>query len=253
MSAGRPPVRVGVTLPTFRTEDVAVDGARRAEALGLDGVFVFDHLWPLGRPDRPALAAFPVLGAVAAATDAVAVGPLVARVGLVPDAVMVARFRALAGLAPGRVVAGIGTGDTKSAAENLAYGIPLGTAAERRRSLAECAAVLRGDGLPVWVGGGAPATVAVAAATGAAANLWDADAAAVARQAAVTEVTWGGPVPEDAEGIVGVLGPLAAAGATWVVCAWPSSLGAVAEAAAVLRATAPAEGRGGGWGTPAGE
>lgn len=247
--SGAGAVRVGVTLPTFRHEEVAVDGARTAEALGLDGVFAFDHLWPLGRPDRPALAAFPVLGAVAAATGAVALGPLVARVGLVPDAVMVARFRALAGLAPDRVVAGIGTGDTKSAAENLAYGIPLGSAAERRRSLAECAAVLRAEGLPVWIGGGAPATASVAAATGAAVNLWEATPDAVANQAAVTEVTWGGPVPADAEGIVAALRPLVAAGASWVVCAWPSSLQAVAEAAHELRRI-PA---GGGRCTPGGE
>ncbi len=42
-------MRVGVTLPTFRDDAAALDAARRAEALGLDGVFVFDHLWPLGQ------------------------------------------------------------------------------------------------------------------------------------------------------------------------------------------------------------
>lgn len=233
---GSPAVRVGVTLPTFRSDaETALAGAQRAERLGLDGVFVFDHLWPLGRPDRPALAAFPVLGAVAAVTGSVAVGSLVARVGLVPDAVMVARFQALAALAPGRVVAGLGTGDLKSAAENLAYGIPFGTAAERRRSLAECARALAADAIAVWIGGGAPGTVAVARSTGAAVNLWDAPPSAVAAQAASTEVTWGGPVPVEPAAIVELLRPVVVAGARWVVCAWPASLPAVAEAATELR------------------
>lgn len=236
MTTSRPgPVRVGVTLPTFRDDTAALSGARQAEELGLDGVFVFDHLWPLGRPDRPALAAFPVLGAVAAETRSIALGPLVARIGLVPDGVMLARFRTLAALAPGRVVAGLGTGDAKSAAENVAYGVPVEPAAERRRSLAACARALADDGLTVWVGGGSPATVAVAVASGAAVNLWEASPVAVAAQAAVTEVTWGGPVPADAPGIVAALAPLVGAGATWVVCAWPSSLVAVADAAAALR------------------
>ncbi len=231
----RPAVRVGVTLPTFREDPAAVGFARDAEAAGLDGVFVFDHLWPMGRPDRPALAAFALLGAVAASTDSVALGPLVARVGLVPDDVMVHRFRALAGLAPGRVIAGLGTGDAKSAAENLAYGVPVADAPDRRRSLAALAASLSATGLPVWIGGGSQATADVAVTAGVAVNLWEASPAAVAAQAARTEVTWGGPVPDDADAIVALLAPLAAAGATWVVCAWPASLGAVADAADRLR------------------
>ena len=233
--AGPGPVRIGVTLPTFREDAVAVDGARRAEALGLDGVFVFDHLWPMGQPERPALAAFPVLGALAVATGRVALGPLVARIGLVPDEVMIGRFRALEVLAPGRVIAGLGTGDTKSAPENAAYGVPVDAPGARRRSLAECAGTLVGEGVPVWIGGGAPATVAVAAAVGAAVNLWDAAPEALTAEAGRTEVTWGGPVPADADGIVARLAPLVAAGATWVVCAWPRSVEAVAEAAAELR------------------
>ena len=48
-------MRIGVTLPSFRDDASAVDAARQAERLGLDGVFVFDHLWPIGQP-RPARA-----------------------------------------------------------------------------------------------------------------------------------------------------------------------------------------------------
>src|ERR1700722_11473141 len=106
-------MRVGVTLPTFRDDAVVLDAARRAEEAGLDGVFVFDHIWPLGRPDRPALSAFPVLGAVCAVTERVSVGPLVARIGLVPEDVLVAEFASLSHLAPGRVIAALGTGDSQ--------------------------------------------------------------------------------------------------------------------------------------------
>ncbi|HYA67838.1 MAG TPA: LLM class flavin-dependent oxidoreductase, partial [Acidimicrobiales bacterium] len=120
MPTPRPTLRVGVTLPSFRDDVAALEAAARAEAAGLDGVFVFDHQWPLGRPERPAISSFPLLGAVAARTDRVALGPLVARVGVVPDALLVAQMASLALIAPGRVIAGIGTGDSMSAPENRA-------------------------------------------------------------------------------------------------------------------------------------
>ena len=228
-------MRVGVTLPTFRDDAAALDAARRAEHLGLDGVFVFDHLWPLGAPRRPALSAFPVLGAVAAATSTICFGPLVARVGLVPDDLLVAELVSLEHLAPGRLIAGLGTGDTKSAQENLAYGIPVAPAEARRRSLGTCARQLQAAGVPVWVGGGARATVELAVELGAAVNLWDRPTAAVAALQARCEVTWGGPVAGDAGQIAERLAALADAGATWAVCAWPESPEAVAVAAASVR------------------
>ena len=131
-------------------------------------MFVFDHLWPMGAPERPALSAFPVLGAVAAATDRVCFGPLVARVGLVPDEVLVAELLSLAHMAPGRLIAGLGTGDSKSAAENLAFGIPFDPADERRLALAPVRTHLRARGVPVWVGGGRAATAELAVDLGAA-------------------------------------------------------------------------------------
>ena len=59
--------------------------ASRAEELGLDGVFCFDHLWPMDQPGRPAIAAWPLLGALVATTRTITIGTLVARIGLLPD------------------------------------------------------------------------------------------------------------------------------------------------------------------------
>jgi alkanesulfonate monooxygenase SsuD/methylene tetrahydromethanopterin reductase-like flavin-dependent oxidoreductase (luciferase family) len=228
-------VRVGVTLPTFRHDASAVEAARRVEELGLDGVFVFDHLWPLGAPQRPALSAFPVLGAVAASTHTVRVGTLVARVGLVPDEVLVAQLLSLHHMAPGRLIAGLGTGDDKSAAENLAFGIPFDPADERRLSLRSCARQLTAAGVPVWVGGGSAATDELAVDLGVALNLWGAPPAMVAAFRSRCEVTWAGPVGVEVPEIAPWLEEIAGAGATWAVCAWPRSIEAVAEAAASLR------------------
>ena len=87
-------MKIGITLPQFRHEaGSAIEAARRAEDLGLDGVFCFDHLWPMAQPDRPALSMAPLLGALAASTSTISVGTLVSRVGLVPDGVLVAADR----------------------------------------------------------------------------------------------------------------------------------------------------------------
>ncbi|HET7720943.1 MAG TPA: LLM class flavin-dependent oxidoreductase, partial [Acidimicrobiales bacterium] len=104
---------VGVTLPQFRHDaDAAITVARRAEAAGLDGVFVFDHLWPMGQRMRPALHSTTLLGALAVETDRVVLGTLVARVGLVPDAVLVHTLVTLHRMTAGRLIAALGTGDS---------------------------------------------------------------------------------------------------------------------------------------------
>ena len=103
-------MRTGVVLPLFRdTPDAAFAAASAAVAAGVDGLFCYDHIWPLGQPERPALAPFPVLGALATrlgppreAGEGPFLGTLVARVGLVPNAVLAAQFTALDRLAPGR-------------------------------------------------------------------------------------------------------------------------------------------------------
>ena len=230
-------MKVGVTLPQFRDEaDTALDAARRAEALGIDGVFCFDHLWPMGQPGRPALSSGPLLGALAASTSTITLGSLVARIGLLPDDVLVDLLCGVHAISGGRFIAGIGTGDALSRGENEAYGIPFEAAEIRRARLATVATTVSSAGVPVWVGGGRPDMVALARSTGSAVNVWQTGSEPVASLVGEgVEVTWGGPVGDGVAEAGATLRAVAAAGATWAVCAWPESLEVVAEAAASVR------------------
>jgi hypothetical protein len=230
-------MKVGVTLPHFRDDaESAIEAARRAEALGLDGVFCFDHLWPMGQPGRPAISSGPLLGALAASTSTIGIGTLVARIGLVPDDVLVEVLLGVDALSGGRCIAGIGTGDRLSKEENDAYGLPFEPADIRRARLGEVAVTLHAAGLPVWLGGAGPASVEVARSCGVAVNAWQAGPDRVAEVVAQgVEVTWGGPAGDSAGDLAVRLSALADAGATWAVCGWPDSLDVVADAAAVVR------------------
>ncbi len=230
-------MKIGITLPQFRDEaDTALESARRAEELGFDGVFCFDHLWPMGRPDRPALSSGPLLGALAATTSSISVGTLVARVGLVSDEVLVATVSSLAVISRGRMIAGIGTGDHLSRPENLAFGVPYESADKRRSRVLSVGAAVRDLGIPVWVGGGLPKTIDLARELGVAVNLWGAEPLRVAELTATgMEVTWGGPVSASVTEAAARLGELEAAGATWAVCAWPESLEGLARAVQLAR------------------
>ena len=213
-------MKIGVVLPTFRERpDEALAMASEAAALDLDGVFAYDHLYPMGNPARPALAPFPVLAAVAASHPDLYVGTLVARIGLVANAVLASQFAALDALNGGRVICAVGTGDRLSAQENLAWGVPVGSAEYRRAELENLAVQLLAAGQTVWIGGGAPPTLAMAERIGATVNLWGATPEEVAAQAKHTGVSWAGNVPTSGtdEDLAALLEGLDAASATWAV------------------------------------
>jgi hypothetical protein len=266
-------MRIGVTLPQFREDPApALAVARSAEDAGLDGVFVFDHLWPLGRPDRPALHSYELLGAVAAETSSVAVGTLVARVGLLPDAMFLHALLTLHQVAGARLVAGLGTGDVANRDENLAYGVGYSPTGERRARMVACCRALSDAGVVTWIGGRSAAARGAAVAGGATAwNGWGFDRATFAAAAAElvgTDVapTWAGQVlvgrtQDEADAKLARHGPrpglvwgtvdalrrhfdaLDAAGATWAVCAPldvghdPAAPETLAEATAGWKAT----------------
>jgi len=226
-------VKLGILLPLFRTDIAdARASAAEAEAVGLDGVFAYDHLWPIGHPERPAFRPFPILAETLTTTSALSVGPLVARVGLVDNDVLEAEFMALHALGPGRVIAALGIGDGLSAAENAAYGIGLDAAPLRREALRELAGTLAGAGLEVWVGGTGPKTVELTRSISAAVNCWAVTPDAVAALAADGPVTWAGDLPGDLDEMARHLDDLATAGATWCVTTYGTTAAMVAEAAA---------------------
>jgi alkanesulfonate monooxygenase SsuD/methylene tetrahydromethanopterin reductase-like flavin-dependent oxidoreductase (luciferase family) len=173
---------LGLTLPQFSERvEPALAACRDAHRLGFGGVFVFDHLWPLGQRTRPALECWTLLAAVAAeagrapGAGGLRVGTLVTRAGLRAQA-LVARMAATVGQIAGTSpVIGVGRGDLANQPENLAFGLPFGAPADRARAVEDTVAALRGPlagsrstGAPprgspdpsvqpeVWVGGVGP-------------------------------------------------------------------------------------------------
>lgn len=160
-------VCLGVTLPQFTGDRAEVlAGVQRAEAAGLDSVWLFDHLWPLppqrkeggapvgasarGEPpdarrtiDVPVLEAWTTLAYLAAATRRITIGTLVTRSSLRHPAVLAKMAATAVAVAPGRIILGVGSGDRKSRAENEAYGLPYWSGAARREQLVSTVGALR--------------------------------------------------------------------------------------------------------------
>jgi alkanesulfonate monooxygenase SsuD/methylene tetrahydromethanopterin reductase-like flavin-dependent oxidoreductase (luciferase family) len=219
------PPLLGLILPQFATgPGPALAAMEDAARLGYAGVFLFDHLWPLGGPrEAPILECWTLLGALAARLGTLPghrprLGTLVTRAGLRPPAV-VAHMAATAGQAAGApLITGIGGGDRLNRDENLAFGLPYPDRAGRQRATARLLEALAGpeagDPRPVtWVGGRGPAARALAgradgwnawAATPdeLAAGLADVRRAAEAagRDPGKVMGTWGGQVLVDADG-----------------------------------------------------
>lgn len=200
-------MKVGLVLPLFSGDAGRVLAfARRAEQLGYDGLFAFDHLFPPGAPsDRASLEAYAMLAAVAASTERVAIGTLVTRASLRPAGMVAKLAASLDEISQGRMILGIGTGDPIDRAEHVTFGLPYYEKAERREHLVETVRAVRslfedrrwpgGDrvppmtgpllppprrpgGPPVWIGGFADAVVRIAARE---ADAWNG---------------WGMPIPE---------------------------------------------------------
>jgi hypothetical protein len=221
-------VNIGLALPSFVEDaEIPITVARAAEAAGLDGVFVYDHLWRGDAPNRrPALECFTLLGAVAAETERVRVGTLVARSSLRPAATLANSFGTAQRVSGGRLIAGIGAGDSQSRPENEAFGLEFGTLVDRVTALHNAVRAAAGNGYPVWVGGRAVQVREIVAV----ANGWNAwgiephtfveQGAQIREIAPNAELTWGGlarPLDEGASPLADRLWPYVEAGASWII------------------------------------
>src|SRR6266702_2903394 len=142
----------------------ALEDGRR---LGYAGGFVFDHLWPLGQPRRPALECWTLLAGLAGRLSAIEpggagafrLGTLVTRAGLRPSALLAHMARTVTSVAGAPPILGIGMGDAGNRPENEAFGIPYHSdptkrAAELVRAIDALRGPLAGQPTPpIWVGG----------------------------------------------------------------------------------------------------
>ena len=121
------PMKVGVQLP--EVEYVArwaqlAEMARTAEAIGLDSLWVGDHLLYRddGKPTRGPWEAWSTLAAVAAITSRVEIGPLVASASFHNPAMLAKMAATIEEISGGRLILGLGAGWNE--AEYAAYGYP---------------------------------------------------------------------------------------------------------------------------------
>ncbi len=227
-------VRLGVTLPQFTADpQVFRDGVRRAEALGLDSIWVFDHMWPLsGGKERPVLECWSALAWAAGATERVGLGTLVTRSTLRNPEVLAHIAQTVATIAPGRLTVAIGSGDEDSREENLAFGLPYLEGDARVQQLQEAVQVVREKVAPVWVAGHSDEVIEVAAHSADGWNGWGgtvdgfrAGAAKLRAEAGDREmvVSWAGIGERgiDAETLAERLSGYVSAGAQEVILTFP--------------------------------
>ncbi len=212
-------MKLGVLVPQLRDNHrAALETAKRAEDCGLDGVFVFDHLWPPGSPSGNALSTFPLLGAIAGATRSVTVGTLVARVGIVHNDALTNEFRSVIDIAGSRLLAGLGTGDRMNRPEDDEYGVPHLTFDRRVELLNEACEQLVSEGVRVWLAGSSEAVRTAAELHGVPVHLWQPGEERLA-VGGLRPFTWGGFVEGSADEIAVQLNHPLRAGASWSVCA----------------------------------
>lgn len=221
-------IKLGVTLPQFtKDRERFLDGVARAEAAGLDSVWLFDHLWPLsGGKERAILEGWTALAYVAARTTNIGVGTLVTRSTLRRPALLGKMAATVAALAPGRTTIGVGSGDHMSRRENEEFGYEYFAADQRFAQFASTVRALRSylhedvvaqtddfislTGLPtsprptpppLWIAGRSTPMLEIAGRYGDGWNGWGGTPESFARDAALVrdaagvrrvELTWAG-------------------------------------------------------------
>src|ERR1700730_16245411 len=134
MSADRP-FKVGVTIhPQQCTIQELRDAWRRADDLGVDSIWFWDHFFPLyGDPDGNQYECWSLLAAAAGDTRAPQIGPMVSSVGYRNADLIAYMAGTIDQLSEGRFVLGLGAGWFERDYEE--FGIEFGVVGDRLRTL----------------------------------------------------------------------------------------------------------------------
>ena len=136
-------MQLGINLwPQNTTWQSLREHALLADRLGFDSLWVWDHFYSInGDLHRPNLEGWQLQAAYAAITRNVRIGCLVSGITHRHPAVLANMATTLDNISDGRAILGIGA--AWNALEHNAYGIDLGTPAERSTRFAEAAKIIR--------------------------------------------------------------------------------------------------------------
>jgi alkanesulfonate monooxygenase SsuD/methylene tetrahydromethanopterin reductase-like flavin-dependent oxidoreductase (luciferase family) len=122
------PLKIGVQLPEVEYEydwPQLKEMALVAEGIGLDSIWLGDHLmyrYSDGRPARGPFEVWSTMAALAAVTDRVQIGPLVASLGFHTPPMIAKKAATIDRISGGRFILGIGSGWNED--EYRGYGFP---------------------------------------------------------------------------------------------------------------------------------
>jgi alkanesulfonate monooxygenase SsuD/methylene tetrahydromethanopterin reductase-like flavin-dependent oxidoreductase (luciferase family) len=132
---------IGVYLPQMSfTYDQVLHRTLRCEQLGIDSVWLYDHLYGPGAPDYPSLEAWTLATALLSRTERIHIGHMVLCNQFRHPAVLAKMATTLDQISAGRLQLGIGSGSIED--EHSRVGLPWGTFAERSERLGETLQIL---------------------------------------------------------------------------------------------------------------
>ncbi|OBG13378.1 luciferase [Mycolicibacterium celeriflavum] len=132
---------IGVYLPQMGfTYEQMLHRTRRCEELGIDSLWLYDHLYGPGAPDYPSLEAWTLATALLSNTERIRIGHMVLCNQFRHPAVLAKMVTTLDQISAGRLQLGLGSGSIED--EHDRVGLPWGTFRERSERLGETLEIL---------------------------------------------------------------------------------------------------------------